>query len=106
MMKKYWKRFAAWAIESAPKSLSVYPAKHAAISEAKLISDVAHDLRNSLASMKLSGEVYLLRNDDITPEEFRSFIEGELKELDRMQKTIERLSAPAPASSSSSDNGT
>ncbi len=58
---------------------------------ARLISDVSHDLRNSLAVMKMTSEVELLRGAEMTPEDSRRFIEGKLHELDRMQKIIERL---------------
>ena len=60
-------------------------------SHARLISDVTHDLRNSLAIMKMTGEVQMLRGNEMTGEESRRFIENEMRELSRMQSTLERL---------------
>lgn len=70
--------------------------KREAREHAKMLSDVAHDLRNSLAVMKMTSEVTLMRDDALSPEETKEFIEGELAELDRMLRTIERLSANKP----------
>src|SRR5258708_5172117 len=57
---------------------------------ARLISDVSHDLRNSLAVMKMTSEVELLRGAEMTPEDSRRFIEGKLHELDEASRVLGR----------------
>lgn len=68
----------------------------------RLISDITHDLRNSLAVMKMTGEVALMKDGDLSADESRQFIVDALEELDRMKKTIERIThaeSPSPSTS-------
>ncbi|MBI9102751.1 MAG: HAMP domain-containing histidine kinase [Spirochaetales bacterium] len=56
-----------------------------------LITNISHDLRSPLTSVRGHLETVLLKDDKISPEERRNFLETSLKSVSSFQKLVEEL---------------